>query len=94
MNCSPIIRTIVATFATAVMLVGNVFAHSYERAREIAAHAESLYAAGDSEEARKVLVDGVRQCGNGDDDGLLTAEEVAHNVENSYRPKDIYLANP
>jgi starch phosphorylase len=24
----------------------------------------------------------------------LTAEEVAHNVQNSYRPKDIYLANP
>jgi len=24
----------------------------------------------------------------------LTAEEVAHNVQNSYRPKDVYLANP
>ncbi len=24
----------------------------------------------------------------------LTAEEVSHNVQNSYRPKDIYLANP
>lgn len=24
----------------------------------------------------------------------LTAEEVTHNVQNSYRPKDIYLANP
>lgn len=63
MNCSISTGILTMAFIAAVM-PGGIFAQPDQGPREIAAHAKSLYAAGDSENARNVLMDGIEQCGD------------------------------